>query len=633
MDSQNENQKEAKKEKKNYFLILKNKIAALGKTYKTILIIVFFVLLIDIIFGIVISNIQKKSALKMQNVFNDSYSDLIFLDKNSKKSAIRKAGFASFKFSDKQHQFIDDFYNSNTNAALVLRIKFLRGTLLTSSNSENLSGSIKYGFLTSDDFTRHGKFIPLKQFENTKINVMADVKKLLSIAENDEVDISLAFPKDKNNRQNIKGFFIYSDSECSIKNICLAPALLGFDRSTEVPFFGFSANGGVIDTSYSSVDFSSAAEVFPVQNVSGKIMPEIILTFSDNPELKSTLESPKSVKFNAGGEQIYAKNVVNADSLVIPSAALKTPFVLIDIVENKDLLKSFIMQSKPKLAEESEVYTPIRTDPGLILKYPQQNWRVQNYEVFEWDRFPGVLFFDTKNYDVQAAFFTRMAYFVEKKGFKGKILTNEQLHGKHGYNAHDYRPESMADFFNAADSAGIQLNPEEEVLRKILIKNGLLIQEGNKMKAGRGALVSISQESLPYLRTQLLAHEGWHTLFFLDEDFRNFVAAVYYTMDPYSRDFLIDYFNSQTSLGYDTDDDYLMTNEFMAYMMQQGLNYIVKYYVDHAKWGTVQKYTPDLADYIIRTNARGLEDAAIILNDYVFEHYGIIAGNIALINR
>ena len=112
MDSQNENQKEAKKEKKNYFLLLKNKIAALGKTYKTILIIVFFVLLIDIIFGIVISNIQKKSALKMQDVFNDSYSDFIFLDENAEKSSIRKAGFASFKFSESLRSWDGDFLTS-----------------------------------------------------------------------------------------------------------------------------------------------------------------------------------------------------------------------------------------------------------------------------------------------------------------------------------------------------------------------------------------------------------------------------------------------------------------------------------------------------------------------------------------
>ena len=90
------------------------------------------------------------------------------------------------------------------------------------------------------------------------------------------------------------------------------------------------------------------------------------------------------------------------------------------------------------------------------------------------------------------------------------------------------------------------------------------IVEGDKVKANEGSLVSISQESEPWLRSNLLAHEGFHTIFFRDAEFRNYVSAVYYTMDPVSRDFLIDYFKSQEDLGYDTNDSYLMNNEFMA---------------------------------------------------------------------
>ena len=106
-----------------------------------------------------------------------------------------------------------------------------------------------------------------------------------------------------------------------------------------------------------------------------------------------------------------------------------------------------------------------------------------------------------------------------------------------------------------------------------------------------------------------------------------------YTLDSKTRDFLIDYFKSQTALGYDTNDDYLMNNEFMAYIMQQGVNSVVNYWVTHAKWNSVQTYTKELADYIIKTNARGFEDAAIMLNDFVFDKYGIICGNIALVRQ
>ena len=64
------------------------------------------------------------------------------------------------------------------------------------------------------------------------------------------------------------------------------------------------------------------------------------------------------------------------------------------------------------------------------------------------------------------------------------------------------------------------------------------------VKAGEGGIVSISRESDGPLRAKLLAHEAWHTLFFRDEDFRNFVAAVYYTFDEKSRQFLLDFFES-----------------------------------------------------------------------------------------
>ena len=368
-------------------------------------------------------------------------------------------------------------------------------------------------------------------------------------------------------------------------------------------------------------------------------MPEIIVKLSDYEEHTSTLEESIFVKLNAGGEQLSIKNVKNAESLVIPSSSLKIPFALYDIAENKAVVSAILMRNPTEKKEPmfqpnaSEVFVPVRTDPGLILKYPKTNWRVADYEIFEWDRFPGILFFDTRNYDIQDNFFRRMAFFVEKQGYKGRILSNEELQGKHGYNAHDYSPESMADFFNAADKKGIMLNKEEETLRKILLQNGLLISEDGKLKGGTGGLVSISQESADYLRAQLLAHEGWHTLFFRDENYRNYVTAVYYTFDPTSQAFLIDYFKSQPSLGYDTNDEYLMKNEFMAYIMQQGLGAVSDYFVTHAKWGSVQKYTKNLADYVIRTNGQGFVDAAVMLNDFVFDNYGIVCGNINLVRR
>jgi hypothetical protein len=143
----------------------------------------------------------------------------------------------------------------------------------------------------------------------------------------------------------------------------------------------------------------------------------------------------------------------------------------------------------------------------------------------------------------------------------------------------------------------------------------------------------LSQESAAWLRTTFLAHEGWHTLFFADEEFRNYVAAVYFTMEPKSLQFLSDYFNSQPGLSYSQDDLYLMQNEFMAYIMQQPLSNVASYFVHLANRLSVREATPELSAYIRNNNAIAFEDAAIMLNDFVFDKYGIVCGNIALIGR
>ena len=104
-------------------------------------------------------------------------------------------------------------------------------------------------------------------------------------------------------------------------------------------------------------------------------------------------------------------------------------------------------------------------------------------------------------------------------------------------------------------------------------------------------------------------------------------------MDQYSLQFLKDYFASQKNLGYDQNDEYLMQNEFMAYTMQQPLNEVGKNFVNWSNWKSVFEYTPDLAAYVRNNKGRGFEDAAIALNEFVFDKYGIVCGNIAIVNK
>lgn len=571
---------------------------------------------------------RHKSAVHLECIETQGSSSLIAINKYAQKGIIKDGQTAFFKFSPHQLQLLSSVYEKYSTTSITVRIN-----LLPKKNKEHQNGFLKFGFLTEKDFTKSSKKKLVNISDSSHPLIQANLDNAPQI-----FDISLAAQKqqDINDYQkNLpKGFFISSDYDCKIMAACAVPSEMGFDINYEVPFYGFAGNGGYLDFSNNTIDFSGASLVFPVENTSVSSMPEFAITLDQTKENKSTLENKVFINFTLGGEKFSLNNVKTDSQIIIPSSALKSPFSRVEITQNSDHISSFILRATYNQPNsEGQVLIPVRTDPGLILNYNKSAWRTLDYEIFEWDRFEQILFFDTRNYNIQDNFFKRMAYFVEKEGYKGTLLTDEQLQGKHGYNAHDYSAVSMANFFNKALQENFTLNKEEEILKKILLENDLIEFDGTVFIPNEGGIVSISQESAPYLRSTFLAHEGWHTLFFKDEEFRNFTSAVYYTMDQTSIQFLKDYFKSQPGLGYDQNDDYLMHNEFMAYIMQQNISEVSKYFVHLANRGSVIKYTPKLAAYVRNTEGKTFEDAALALNDFVFDKYQIIGGNITLISK
>ena len=571
---------------------------------------------------------RHKSAVHLECIETKGSSSLIAINKYAQKGIIKDGQTAFFRFSTQQLQLISSVYEKYSTVSITVRIN-----LLPKKNKEYQNSYLKFGFLTEKDLSHSTK---------QELQSISDSSHPLIQANLDNApqtfDISLATQKQqdyKTFKDNLpKGFFVSSTYDCKIVAACAVPSEIGFDINYEVPFYGFAGNGGYLDFSNNTIDFSGASLVFPVENTSVSSMPEFAITLDQTKENKSTLENKVLINFTLGGEKFSLNNVKTDSQIIIPSSALKSPFSIAEITQNSDHISSFILRATYNQPNsEGQVLIPVRTDPGLILNYNKSAWRTLDYEIFEWDRFERILFFDTRNYDIQDNFFRRMAYFVEKEGYKGTLVTDEQLQGKHGYNAHDYSAVSMANFFNKALQENFTLNKEEEILKKILLENDLIEFDGTVFIPNEGGIVSISQESAPYLRSTFLAHEGWHTLFFKDEEFRNFTSAVYYTMDQTSIQFLKDYFKSQPGLGYDQNDDYLMHNEFMAYLMQQRIAEVAKYFVHLANRGSVIKYTPKLAAYIRKTEGKTFEDAALALNDFVFDKYQIIGGNITLISK
>jgi hypothetical protein len=209
---------------------------------------------------------------------------------------------------------------------------------------------------------------------------------------------------------------------------------------------------------------------------------------------------------------------------------------------------------------------PIPADPGMILTWDRGTWRRPDFELYAWDRFPRVLIFDTASYDVQDGLFKRLAYFVEKAGFRGAIENPEALARKHGYNAHDYRAEDLARFFSAAAQQGIPLSHGESQLQEILVSNDVIRVNAGGFAAGEGAVISISRSSAPPLRQLLLTHECAHGVFFSIPGFREGTEAVWESLASDEKEVWLDFLSSR---DYDTTDHYLVINELQAYLFQQ----------------------------------------------------------------
>jgi len=213
---------------------------------------------------------------------------------------------------------------------------------------------------------------------------------------------------------------------------------------------------------------------------------------------------------------------------------------------------------------------PIPADPAYILSYPIGSWRNSRYEIFSWDVFPEILIFDTANYDIQDRLFKRLAFFVEKAGFRGRLASDKEIANLHGWNAHDYRAEDLADFFEAARKAGFPLLAEERELESILLSTGVLKRNSaSQIVPGKGAIVSISRESDKTdrsLRSRFIVHECFHGIYFIDEEFRNFSRQRWEIFPPAAKKFILAFFEFQ---AYDTKDTNLVINEFMAHVLQQ----------------------------------------------------------------
>jgi hypothetical protein len=276
----------------------------------------------------------------------------------------------------------------------------------------------------------------------------------------------------------------------------------------------------------------------------------------------------------------------------------------------------------------------IVADPGMVIEWPVERWRDRRYEVFVWDRFRSLLIFDTADYAVQDRMFKRLAFFVEKTGFRGRLVHDEEIAELHGWNAHDYRAEDLARFFQRVRETNFPLHAEERELENFLLLAGIITDSDSKIQAGKGGVISISRESADYLRYRFMTHECFHGLFFIDEDFRAFTRGRWQQLSPEAKRFIVSFFGFQQ---YDPADEYLMVNEFMAHILQQPVSQAGRYFGQtlpallENSWRKAHLPAKDEASNSWPSLASAFTREAEAFSAYVNTRWGLAAGRVHLV--
>jgi hypothetical protein len=293
-----------------------------------------------------------------------------------------------------------------------------------------------------------------------------------------------------------------------------------------------------------------------------------------------------------------------------------------------DEMDSFLLS---EISDTTAFPAPVFADPAVVIEWPREHWRNRNYEIFRWSNFPELLIFDFADYAVQDRMLKRLAFFVEKAGFRGRLVHDAEMANLHGWNAHDYRAEDLARFFDAARKTGFPLLAEEKELEEILLNEKIILEERDGISAGSGGIISIARESPGYLRYRFMAHEGFHGLFFIDEDFRDFSRRRWEQLSPAAKRFLVSFFEYQQ---YDTKDEYLLVNEFMAHVLQQPVSQAAGYFGSaipqrlEATWRASDLPQKDEASGTWPALSAAFTAEAQAFSNYVDRRWGLAAGRV-----
>ncbi len=392
-----------------------------------------------------------------------------------------------------------------------------------------------------------------------------------------------------------------------LESLALLPAFRGFEEGSD----GYRISDGI-----SMENNGLKTRLVTIQNpfapTGAPESPILVLRYNNRSETDIIIEA---------GTRVLAKPMSVTKEIRIPAAAFAKAQDLaklqIKVPEEVGLVSAFIESANTEQAHLA--------DPGTLLlgDGPGQG---QDYSWYRWDLLPSVIMFDFKSYDIQDAYLKRLAFFVEKKGFVGKLASNQEIAPLHGWNAHDYKAEDLARFFALAEKELFALNPEELKLRDFLIKQGLISKRaGGYGFTEDGVIISISRESPDYLRRTFLTHELSHGIFFADPRYRKTCMDLWQNMAAEEQWFWKLYFGW---MNYNTASAYLMANEMQAYLVQQAPKRVEEYFTKTLVDRLLENH-PELeekiAEYMDEYSA-SFETRARELDAWLRSNYGFGAG-------
>ena len=489
------------------------------------------------------------------------------------------------------------------------------------------SDGFAVGLLYANDFSASGKVE-----ENTRPPHSVTAQLL----PHGTFTVSIGFAGIEVQAADIRGFMIYSQAALKLNRAAIVPVRYGWIKEKSSFWYGTTADGGVIPPELCAG--AALPQRITLPKPSAVLRSEhtgrdsIVIHFNKNSPIDLTTEQNQPcLLFRCGNRQVSVYRAPQLYRFTLDGSLFPEPFLALEQTDTDELTGAENTVSGITAAYHPlHPLAPITADPGLILRWPQEHWRQPAYELFSWEQFPSVLIFDFADYTVQDTYLKRISFFAEKRGFTGQLLSDKTIAALHGFNAHDYRAETLAAFFRKAEEENFPLNKSELHLRTILFHAGIIIRRENGIEAGRGAILSISRQSPSDLRYRFMTHECMHGIYFTEESFRDTVSAVFRRTDPRVLSFLRRYFEVYPTLQYNTDDHYLFQNECMAYLLQQDRRKLRQYYTRISWFRIMSNAEPALCRYIRKTNADAFMNAAAQMESFLYTTWGLKSGRVYL---